>query len=236
MDTHEDNVLKEATTILAEQAALLIEKTRFQKLLTGKNVFRAGAADALVSTRDAVVGTMTIGLQRKIVRALKRNLARPITSVVKSTAAYGTEPIAPAFVCGCHPDMEPVIREMSGFVPAEKYGSMPAWETELGKVEDVRYLTSTVVESWADAGGATGSMISTSGTSADVYPMFFLAKDAYGLVPLKGAGSITPMVVNPKPSDSDPLAQRGHVSWKAWSGSIILNESWMVRAECAAIN
>lgn len=236
MDTHEDNVLREAIDILGEQAALMLEKIRFQKLLAGTNVFRAGAANALVANRTDVVGTMTLELQRKIIRGLKRNLARPITSVVKSTAAYGTESIAPAYVAVCHPDLEPVIREIDGFVPAEKYGSLSPWETELGKVEDVRYVTSTVVESWADAGGDKGSMISTTGTKADVYPVIFLAKDAYGITSLKGGNSITPMVVNPKPSDSDPLAQRGHVAWKAWHGAVILNQAWMVRAEVAAIN
>lgn len=236
MDTHEDNILKEAIAILGEQAALMLEKIRFQKLVAGTNVFRAGATNTLVAARNEVVGTLTLELQRKIVRGLKRNLARPITSIVKSTPSYGTEPIAPAYVAVCHPDLEPVIREITGFVPAEKYGNSSPWETEIGKVEDVRYVTSTVISAWADAGGAKGSMISTSGTSADVYPILYLSKDAYGITPLKGGSSITPMVVNPKPSDSDPLAQRGHVSWKAWHGAVILNQAWMARAEVAAVN
>jgi N4-gp56 family major capsid protein len=41
------------------------------------------------------------------------------------------------------------------------------------------------------------------------------------------------MVVNPKASDSDPLAQRGHVGWKGYSATIILNDFWMVRLEVA---
>lgn len=236
MDTHEDNVLREAIDLLGEQAALVLEKARFQKLLTGTNIFRTSAAGLSVANRTDVAGTMTLALQRQIVRSLKRNLARPITSAMKSTPAWGTEPIAPAYVCICHPDMEPVIRDIDGFVPAEKYGSMPAWETELGKIEDVRYLTSTVVEPWADAGANVNSTISTTGVKSDVYPMFFLGKDAYGLTPLKGGDSITPIVVNPKPSESDPLGQRGHVGWKAWSGSIILNPAWFIRAEVVAPN
>jgi N4-gp56 family major capsid protein len=64
--------------------------------------------------------------------------------------------------------------------------------------------------------------------------MFFMGRDAYGLTPLKGGGSITPIVVNPKPSESDPLGQRGHVGWKAYSGSVILNPAWFVRAEVVA--
>lgn len=240
MDTHEDNILREAVDLLGEQAALVLEKARFQKLLTGTNVFRTSSAGLTVATRDLVGGTITLALQRQIVRSLKRNLARPITTTMKSTPAWGTEAIAPAFVCVCHPDLEPTIRDMPGFVPAEKYGSMPAWETELGKVEDVRYLTSTVVEAWADAGAAVASgapgAITTTGTKADVYPAFYMGKDAYGLTPLKGGDSITPIVVNPKPSDSDVLGQRGHVGWKAYSGAVILNPSWFVRAEVVAKN
>jgi N4-gp56 family major capsid protein len=41
------------------------------------------------------------------------------------------------------------------------------------------------------------------------------------------------MVVNPKPSDSDPLAQRGHVAWKSMQKAVILNDAWMVRVEVA---
>jgi len=106
------------------------------------------------------------------------------------------------------------------------------YESEIGKVEDVRYLTSTVFTPWEDAGGAKGTMISTTGTSADVYPVLFLARDAYGLIPLKGRSSITPSVVNPSPSESDPLGQRGHIGWKSYSATVILNDAYMVRLEC----
>jgi len=130
--------------------------------------------------------------------------------------------------------MEADIRNMTGFVPTEKYGSLSPWESEIGKVEDTRYVTSTVFDPWADAGGAKGAMLSTTGTSADVYPILFVARDSYGIVPLKGKTAITPMVVNPKPSDSDPLGQRGHISWKSMQTAVILNDSWMIRLETAA--
>jgi N4-gp56 family major capsid protein len=42
------------------------------------------------------------------------------------------------------------------------------------------------------------------------------------------------MVVNPKPSDSDPLAQRGHVSWKGMQTAVVLNDAFMIRCEVAA--
>ena len=229
LDTHEDEVLNEAINLLGEQAAQMIEKMRFGVLKAGTNAIYANGA-----SRSAVNTTITTGIQRRAVRALKRQNARQISSIVRSTPSYQTENVAPAYVCLIHPDMESDVRAMTGFTPAERYGSITPWENELGKIDDVRYLTSTIFEPFADAGGAKGSMLSTSGTSADVYPMLYLAKDAYGIIALKGMFALTPMVVNPKPSDSDPLAQRGHCAWKAMQTAVILNDAFMVRVEVAA--
>lgn len=229
LDTHEDQTLNEAVNLLGEQAAQMIEKMRFGVLKAGTNVILANG-----TVRTDVNTPITITLQRRAVRALKRQNARFITSIVRSTPSYGTENVAPGFVALIHPDLEADVRGLTGFVPAEKYGSMTPWENELGKCEDVRYVSSTIFEPWANGGGAKGAMISTGGSLADVYPVLFVARDAYAIVALKGMFALTPMVVNPKPSDSDPLAQRGHVAWKAMQTCVILNDAWMVRAEVAA--
>jgi N4-gp56 family major capsid protein len=229
MDTHEDPVLNEAVTVLGEQAAQMIEKMRFGVLKAGTNVLYANGA-----ARNAVNTAISVTVQRRAVRALKRQNGRTITSIVRSTPAFGTENVAPGFVGLIHPDLEADVRAMPGFVPAEKYGQTTPWENEIGKVDEVRYVSSTIFEPWSDAGGAKGTMLSTGGTAADVYPVLYLARDAYGIVALKGAYAVTPMVVNPKPSDSDPLAQRGHAGWKAMQTCVILNDAWMVRAEVAA--
>lgn len=233
MDTHEDPVLREGIDVLGEQAAQMIETVRFNVLKAGTNVFYANG-----TARNQVNTTITLSLQRKITRSLKKQNARKITSVIKSTPAFGTQNVAPSFIGLCHSDMEGDIRNLPGFVPVEEYGSMTPYEAEIGKVEDVRYVASTVFAPFADAGAAkAGSgteMLSTTGVNADVYPILYIARDAYGIVPLKGQNSLTPMVVNPKPSDSDPLAQRGHVSWKSMQTAVILQDLWMARLECAA--
>lgn len=229
LDTHEDNTLNEAINLLGEQAAQMIEKMRFGVLKAGTNVLYANGA-----ARNAVNTVLTTAIQRKAVRALKRQNARQITSIVRSTAAFNTDNVAPGFVALIHPDLEGDVRSMTGFTPSERYGSLSPWENEIGKVDDVRYVSSTIFEPWQDAGGAKGAMLSTSGTSADVYPVLFLGRDAYGIIALKGQYALTPMVVNPKPSDSDPLAQRGSVSWKAMQTAVILNDAFMVRVEVSA--
>ncbi len=231
MDTHEDPVLQEATAILGEQAAIMLETVRFNILKAGSNVIYAD--DDGTPVRTEVVSPISLTLQRQVTRTLKRQFARQITSVVKSTPNFATQSVAPAFVALCHPDLESDIRNMTGFTPVERYGTMTPYESEIGKVEDVRYVVSTIIAPFVNGGANKGSMISTGGTKADVYPVLYIARDAYGIVPLKGQNAITPMVVNPKPSDSDPLAQRGWVGWKAYQTAAILNDAWMVRLEVA---
>lgn len=232
-DTNEDPVLKEGTEILGEQAAEMIENVRFGILKAGTNVYYANG-----SSRSDVNTPLTRALQRKITRFLKGQKARMITKIVRSTPSYGTKAVAPSFVAICHPDCDSDIRDMDGFKDVIDYGSVSPWENEIGSCEGVRYVYSTIITPWEDAGGnpsaGTGpDMISTSGLNSDVYPILYIARDAYGIVPLKGQTSLSPMVVNPKPSDSDPLAQRGHISWKSMQTCVILNQAWMVRAEVA---
>ena len=237
-DTHEDmpQLLREMTDILGEQAAHTIETLRFNVLKAGTNVFYGGG-----TTRATVTEPISLPMQRRITRSLKRQNAKPITSIVKSTVNYNTQPIEAAFIALCHPDVENDIRDMPGFISVKQYGgSVTAMEGEIGSVEDVRYIRSTVFEAWEDAGAGVGAgadaegMLSTGGTNADVYPILFIARDAYGIVPLRGRDSVQVMVVNPQPTNVDPLAQRGTAGWKTWNATVILQDAFLVRAEVTA--
>ena len=233
-DTHEDPVLNESVEILGEQQAQMLEAVRFNVLKAGTNVFYSDG-----SARTDVASPVSRNLQRKVTRAMKRQNARKVTSILRSTPSYGTQNVAPAYVGMVHPDLESDIRNMSGFVPTEEYGSITPYESEIGKVEDVRYVSSTIFTPWEDAGGdpTTNTVLSTSGGDpgqADVYPILYVARDAYGSVPLKGKGAVSPSVVNPSSRDkSDPLGQRGCVGWKAYQAATILNDAWLIRAEVA---
>ncbi len=232
-DLHTDPVLKEYSEMIGEQAALTVETIAFGILKAGTTVYFANG-----SARTDVNTPFTLNLQRKVVRGLKRQLARPFTKKISSTPAFNTESVLPSYIGLIHPDLEATIRGIPGFKDVVDYGSATPYESEIGSIESVRYLTSTVFESWPDAGGAKAgsgtTMISYSGTSADVYPILFLSPDAFGNVPLKGENAMTPMVLNPKPRGSDPLGQRGSVGWKTYYTCVILNQAWMARVECAA--
>lgn len=229
-DTHEDPILRETMSLCGEQAAQTLETVRYGVLNAGTNVFRAGG----VASRNAVATGLTIGLQRKIVNALQRQLAGRITNIVTASPNFATEPIAPAYIAVCHVDLETSIRQLPGFVPVEKYSdAMKAQPGEIGKVESVRYIGTTMALPFTGAGASVTDYMATGG-KADVYPILFFGKDAYGLVSLKGKNAVTPIVLNPNtPRGGDPLGQRGSIGWKAYSTAVILNEAWMARAEVA---
>jgi len=241
-DTHTDPVLQQATDILGEEAAVTVENLRFNTLKAGTNVFYAGN----VGSRAAVLTAITLTDQRRVTTALNRQNARKITSVVASNPSFNTKSVEAAYMAVCHPDLESDIRNMTGFIPVASYGPHTSpFEGEIGSVEQVRYLTSTVIIPFTNSGGLesavnTGTypngLRSTGGTNIDVYPILIFGRDSYGIVPLKGKSSMTPMVVNPKPASGDPLAQRGTIGWKLYTAQVILQDLWMARLETGASN
>lgn len=229
-DLAEDPVLSDASTLCGEQAAETIELQTWGAIRAGTNVFYANGA-----ARSAVNDKISLNKQRAITRSLKSARARKVTQMVSASPNYSTEPVDAAFIAFAHTDLEADIRDMDGFTPTEKYGSMKALPYEIGKVEDVRYILSPVLTKWEDAGDTAGSMVSTTGTNADVYPVVYIAKEFYGLIPLKGRNAVTPSVINPDTkTKDDPLGQRGYVGWKTYFVAKILNEAWGARLEVAA--
>jgi len=228
-DTHEDPVFVECQDLIAEQAAKTIESVRYGILNAGTNVFYANG-----TARSAVNTIYSLTMQRKIIRSLKRQNASPITKVTAAGAMYNTTPVEGGFVALIHPDLENDIRNITGFISVKNYARAPISEHELGAIESVRYLVSTMNGAWADAGGAKGTMVSTSGVKADVFSVLVLGQHCAGGVPLKGQNSIVPLVVNPRPVQGDPLGQRGSVGWKSMQTAVILNQFFMARGEVAA--
>jgi N4-gp56 family major capsid protein len=229
-DLAEDPVLKDSAMMCGEQAAETIETLMWGVLQGGTNVFYANG-----SARNQVNTAITLNKQRAITRALKAERCKKITSMLSSSVKYGTEAVDAAFIAFAHTDLESDIRDLVGFVPTEKYGSMKALPYEIGKVEDVRYILTPVLSSIEDAGGAENGMVSAGGSNADIYPVVYAGKDAYGHVALKGANAMTPSIINPGTIDkSDPLGQKGIVGWKTYHKSFIANQAWMARLEVGA--
>lgn len=235
VDLHEDPVLMEAEKLLAEQIANTVETLRWNVLKAGTNVFYANVA----ANRAAVNSPPLRGDFRRIVRYFNRHDAKPVTEIIKASPLISTEPVEASFIAFAHTDLESDIRGIPGFVPVVQYSaSVKAYEHEIGKVENVRILTSRLFSPWLAAGTAGTDYLSSGDTPAsslacDVYPIVVIAQDAYGIVPLQGMNAVKPAVVNPKPTHGNPLGQLGFVSWGRYDAAAILNQTWCARLECA---
>lgn len=234
-DTHEDPVLNDASRQSGENVGRTMEALTYGVLRAGTNVYFANG-----TVRTAVNTPVSLSKLRAVKRGLEAQKAQPITRMLDGSVNYGTRAIEAAFIAVCHSDLENDIRNLAGFVPVAEYGSRkPIHERELGSVESMRFITSPDLAPFADAGGTyNGSgtaMVSTSGTSADVYPILVFGQEAYGTVPLRGMGSVEPVIIPVNRREkSDPLGQRGYVGWKTYFTAVILNQLWMARLEVAA--
>lgn len=240
-DLHEDPVGSDMARMAGEQAAETVEMIAYGEVIGGTNVIYGNG-----SARTAVNTPLTLALVRRASRALLSNRAKRITSILSGSVMINTTPVEAAFVAICHTDIIASVRNMKGFTPVAEYGSRKViCPEEVGSVEDVRFIASPLFNPWADAGGAKGTdaaeAISTTGTSADVYPVIFMGQHAFGHIALKGnkeaGGAIKPMVRNPgSPSHGDEMGQNGSVAWKTYYTAKILNDLWMVRVEVAALS
>lgn len=232
-DTHTDQVLSQATDVLGESAASTVETLRYNVLKAGTNVFYANK----VGGRTTLASAVSLADLRRVATGLNRQNAQKIGNVIASTPDYNTKSVERAYFAVCHPDLESDIRNLAGFKPVADYGPHTSpLNGEIGSVEQIRFLTSTIIAPFADAATSTavGVFRSTASSYPDVYPILVFGRDAFGIVPLKGKSAMTPMVVNPKPAAGDPLAQRGTVGWKLYTTTVILNDAWMARLEVLA--
>lgn len=229
-DLHEDPVLSDASVQAGENIGRTIEALNYGVVRAGTAVYYSNGTQ-----RTDVNTPISLTKQRAVLRSLKGLKAQKITRSLSPSSDYGTRAVEAAYVAVAHTDVESDIRNMPGFKTVAEYGTRsPISEQEIGSVEDVRYLLSPDLEPFRDAGGAKGTMVSTSGTNADVYPIIYFGQDAWGMVALRGQGAVSPTVipVGQKTKD-DPLGQRGYVGWKTYHAALILNQAWMARLETA---
>jgi N4-gp56 family major capsid protein len=228
-DTHEDPVFSNAGELMGELAMATWEQIVYAAVRGGTNVFYANG-----TARTDVNTVITLAKIRAVTTALQGQKAKKITKILAAGPDYGTHSVEAAYVAVGHTNLANDIRNITGFTKVADYANMkPISEAEIGAIEDVRFLLSPDLAPFTDAGGAKGSMRSTTGTLADVYPVMVFGQDSFGQVPLKGASAMTPVVVNPRPANGDPLGQRGSVGFKFATAALILNELWQARLEVA---
>lgn len=230
-DLYEDDIPAAMIEQVGNRITFVNELIVYGALKGCTNQWYGGAG----TTRATVSGALTLGLIRKITKALQANHGKMVTSVLAASPKYETSAVAAGYLVYMHTDYEPDIRDLPGFVPAEKYASGTPMENEVGKCERFRFITSPELPSFQDAGAAVGStgLQSTSGSNVDVYPFIVCAADAWSQIAVRGKDSLEPTFLAPgQKSKSDPFGQRGYAGSIWWKAVMIENNGWMAVGNC----
>jgi len=223
-DTCDDTTIQGSLDVLSQQISETSEKIIINELLsTTSKWFANGAGLSAVNT---VMGKAHV---ERAVTGLMRQNAKFITKQVKATVDFGTEAVRPAYIAIIPPELVPTVRGYVGFKDSADYGSITPYPTEIGAVNDVRFLYHTLLVPWAGQGATGGASVRQDATSgkADVFPCIIFGDNAFANVALNGLHNVTPMVRNPKPAPGDELGQTGSIGWKFMKASKILNDAFL---------
>lgn len=225
---YEDDIPEAMIKQVGERVTLVNEQINYSQLRACTNQYYGGSGTTIAT----VNGAFTLGLVRKIVKNLQANHAKPVNSVLKASGDFATAPVPAGYTVYCHTDLEPDIRDIPNFTPAEKYASGKPMEYEIGSVERLRFITSPDLPSLQNAGATVAStasqFYSTTGVNIDVYPFIVAAEDAWSQVAVRGLQALDPTYLAPGTKDkSDPLGQRGYAGTIWWKVVMIENAGWM---------
>lgn len=231
-DMYEDDLQDAMKEQTGERTGLVREMYLWGVMKACTNKFYSGG-----NSRATVDGKITPKFLSKITRSLKANHGAMITKAMGPSVNYSTYAVEPAYVCYCHTDCEQEIRDLPNFVPVVEYGKQHDFVDphEIGCWRNIRFVLSPELTAYTDSGGAVSGLglKSTTGTSADVYPVVIMAKDAVGMAKLRGVDSMDAIYVPLKSTSSDPLAQRGYIGSKWYMTAAIQNSGWLAVAEVA---
>lgn len=223
---YEDKIPQEMIDIIGDRVVLVNEMVLYGALRACTNVYYGGTGSSIAT----VNGGLTLGLLRKVTKNLKLNHAKMVNSMLSASQLFGSEPVEAGYTIVTSTNAEPDIRDLPGFIPVTLYASGKPMPNEIGKVETMRFVTSPDLPELQDAGAAIGStnLISTSGSSIDVYPMIVFGADAWSQLALRGMKATDPTYISPgTKSPSDPFGQRGYAGAIWYKAAVVENHGWM---------
>lgn len=225
-DLYEDDIPQAMIEQIGERVTFVNEMIVYGALKACTNQYYGGTGTTLAT----VNGALSLGMLRKIAKNLQANHGKPVNKMLSAGGNYGTDAVAEGYTVYCSTDLEPDIRDLPGFVPAEKYASGKPMPNEIGKCERFRFITTPDLPSRQDAGAAVGStgLQSQSGSNIDVYQFIVCAQDAWSQIAVRGKESLNPTYLAPgEKTKSDPLGQRGYAGTIWWKAVMIENNGWL---------
>lgn len=226
----EDDVPSWMEEQLGERMGLVRELVYIGALQGGTNRFYSGGTTRL--TTDEPV---TLNLINRVTRNLATNHGKFIRAAVASSGNYGSVSLQKTYLAFGNTDLQQDIEAIPGYKAVSDYGQMKvAHEMEIGCVGSVRFILSPDMPKIIDAGAAIAGTtnLSTGGTSADVYQLFVVAKDAWGHTAFRGLSAFKyNHIAVGKVDKSDPTGERGYCSTTFYDAGVVTNHGWMAVCE-----
>lgn len=217
----QDPIITETTEILGDQASDTFDQITRDVLVAGTSVFYANG----VGGRSSVAANVSLTDYRKIARALRKNNAKKITSIISASDGVGTTPVRAGYVALITPDTHYDLKGLTGFIPVAAYPSTQTLvdPNEVGSLDEFRFVETS-----------NGKVFTAAGSgSVDVHADVILAQQAYGISRISGESLRQIFKPLGSAGSADPLEQRQTVGWKATFVAYRLNENFMYRYEHA---
>ena len=225
---NERNIPEDMRATAAEGVGSIKEMIVWNQIKGGSSVTYTNG-----STRAGINTSISLNALEKAKAALLAAHGSVVVKGQKSGPDYGQVAVGRAFLCYGHVNAEHDYRALAGFKDVVDYGSAkPFHDMEIGSVPGFRIILTPMLKAWAGAGSATLNGMQSTTANVDVYASGICADGAYGHVPLKGSGAMTPFVI--------PASQRNHANFAAqfgyvgvdfWTTCVRLKELWLNRVE-----
>lgn len=217
-----DPILTETAQILGEQVGESLDDLAGAVLSAGTTVQYASTA----TQTSEITSTMKINSSevKQMVRTLRGNNTKPVTSRIDPSTGFNTIPVSPSFIGIVDEDTLYDLEDAAGWTPVEKYPNRgDAMPDEKGALGGVRFLMSTNAHVATAAGSG----------SIDVHFTIIFGQNAYAqsristetlqniVKPLGSAGA------------ADPLNQRSTSGWKLSYVCKIVQQGFIGRIEHA---
>lgn len=226
----EDDIPSWMEEQIGERLGLVREKVYIGAVQACTNRFYSGG-----TSRATVDEPVTLNLCNRITRNLAGNHAKFVRGVMKASADYGSQSLNATYLAFGNTAMQQDIEAIPGYKAKSDYGQMKvAHELEVGCVGSLRFILSPDFPSVPDAGAAIAGTTnySTTGTLADVYQLFVIAKDAWGHCAFRGLDAFKMNHLKPGQVDkADPTGERGYVSATFYDVGFVSHNGWMAVAE-----
>lgn len=206
-----DPLLKEATDILAEQAAETLDELVRDTVTAGTGVFYSTVSTNTQRSDIASTDIITVADVQNIAMQMELNRAQKIDGYWQAIT---------------HPRVIFDLMRTQEWRDAQNYNKTGRiFDGSVGELYGVKFWTTDKAKVFVDLG---------SGGTVDVYTVMVFGRNAFGIVDLAGHNLQTIFKPLGSAGTADPLNQQSSMGWKVTFGVKRLQEAFMLRYECAA--